>query len=250
MRQSDNITIERAETSYGGPDYLKTTAQFGVPPKKLIQLFSWEKFHHTQTAIDPFFESCSIHMNVSSHCRVILKTTKRPLVFPKRRFFMSMMESFQQSPFVINLHSSWHGYVKNIDKECNRDSFERHSKETETLNSANTITITVPKKTIISSLLTVNIAANSIKQNELKDTNNYIHAFQDFIAWFIDDGKGYNILYLITLSFLNALKLLRRNPSRYSNACGSWIGYPEVSILSRLEAFSINCTPLTSGGPF
>mmetsp|Transcript_29866 Transcript_29866/g.42600 ORF Transcript_29866/g.42600 Transcript_29866/m.42600 type:complete len:361 (-) Transcript_29866:180-1262(-) len=204
MRQSDNITIERAETSYGGPDYLKTTAQFGVPPQKLIQLFSWDKFHLTQTTIDPFFESCSLLMNISTHCRVILKTTKRPLMFPKRRFFMSMMESFQQSPFMINLHNSWHGYANNIEKECKMDSVELCSSKNPTVATTNvlknvkdttsSITIPVPKRTIISSLMSVNIATNN---NELKSDTNYVHAFQDFIAWFIDDGKGGTLLVIL-----------------------------------------------------
>ena len=179
MRVSENITIERAETSYGGPNYLKTTARFSVPPSKLTQLFSWDHFHQTQSSIDPFYESSQLLFNVSSQCKVVRKTTKRPLIFPKRYFHLSLCEGLQASDMNIVINNAWAKTVTQAG-QCSTTTSSDIS------NSANLTRVRVEKGTTVSSLMTFSLP------NEDEFVGKYVKSFQDFIAWFIDDREGLN----------------------------------------------------------
>lgn len=181
MRTSENVTIERSATAYGGPSYLKTTAHFQVPPFSLIQLFYWQNFHRTQSVIDPFFESAERILNVSSYCRVIKKTTKRPLVFPKRVFHMALCEYTQTQKIDILIHSAWNNLVRRPSCRLSAPNGE-HSSSSEEQHSK--LKVPIDKGTIVSSLMSVSMPKD-------KALDGYVRSFQDFIAWFIDDGAGF-----------------------------------------------------------
>ena len=179
MRTSENVTIERSATAYGGPSYLKTTAYFQVPPHSLMQLFYWQNFHRTQSAIDPFFESAERLFNVTSDCRVIRKTTKRPLVFPKRVFHMALCEHTQARHIDILVHNAWNTLVRRTT--CGLSApIGDHSRSFEEQNK---LKVSIDKGTIVSSLMTVTVPRDETMAG-------YVRSFQDFIAWFIDDGIG------------------------------------------------------------
>eukprot|EP01036_Dinobryon_divergens_P022451 gene22451-30708_t len=186
MRTSENVTIERSATAYGGPSYLKTTAHFQVPPQSLIQLFYWQNFHRTQSVIDPFFESADQLLNVSSNCRVIKKTTKRPLVFPKRVFHMASCEHTQAQSVEIFIHSAWNTLVRRTTCGLSAPIGE-HSRSFEEQNK---LRVSIDKGTIVSSLMSVTLPKD-------EDILGYVRSFQDFIAWFLDDGTGGTLLVIL-----------------------------------------------------
>ena len=179
MRTSENVTIERSATAYGGPSYLKTTAYFQVPPHSLMQLFDWQNFHRTQSAIDPFFESAERLFNVTSDCRVIRKTTKRPLVFPKRVFHMALCEHTQARHIDILVHNAWNKLVRQSPSRLS-DFVNEKSQNTDDHRK---VKVPIDEGTIVSSLMTVTVPRDETMAG-------YVRSFQDFIAWFIDDGIG------------------------------------------------------------
>lgn len=162
MRKSEKAIIERAVTTYGGPDYLRTTAHFPVPPYNLIQLFSWENFIQTQKTIDPFFESCQLIMNISHSSRIFRKTTKRPLIFPKRVFHTAMSEYLQSTSFHAFINPAWHQRLPFLSTN---------------------LFVNISKGTVVSSLMDVH-------WSDRDNDSLYVRSFQDFIAWFVDDQKG------------------------------------------------------------
>ena len=162
LRKNNDVTIERLQSKDGGPDFIRTIASFNVAPDQLIQLFECENFGNTQAKIDPFYEDSSLIWSKSKEFNIILKTSKRPLFYPKRLFTLAMTETSQKSSISIN------------DITIN--------------NSKNDILNTIPKGTLVSIFSTVHLDKD-IYRPTAKD-NSYVKAYQDFLAWFIDDKKG------------------------------------------------------------
>lgn len=161
LRSGKNITIERATCQEGWPDYLKTTAHIPIAPEKLAKVFGWNNFHSNQLKIDPFYEGSNSLASLSKTARIIRKTTKRPLFYPKREFTMAMLEGKQK----INLKYKQNDYM-NSSLQCDKN---------------------IPRGTLWSALNTVSFVDTT---SSIPPDVTYVKAYQDFIAWFVSDGKG------------------------------------------------------------
>lgn len=162
LRYTDSINIDRLPSSDGSGDIIKTLARFPlISTSKVSALFEWESFGRTQNVIDPFYESSQLlwnDVNEENKVRVIRKTTKRPLLFPKREFTLAMGEFNQTTGFEY------------LDKER----------------------LQIPRGTITHAMSSVHFESSKVT------TDGYIQAYQDFVAWFIDDKEDGTILLVMT----------------------------------------------------
>ena len=166
MRSAPNITIQRYATpklSSSAAHYIKTIARINTAPDELQRIFQWDQFDKTQKKIDPFYERSKLLNRINSDTLIIAKTTKSPLFFPKRIFTLAMLDRNSMKDFT---------YAD--------DTFGK---------------IVIRKNTKMSSLVSVKFKDKIQEIN----TEHYVWSYQDFIAWFVDDGNGGTILTIVMM---------------------------------------------------
>ncbi len=155
--KSSEIAIERLNSVSGEwPPYIKATVTLPSSPDKVQKLFNWQSFDMNQKALDPLYEGSSLLFDASSEIKVIEKTTKRPLVFAKRRMTLGLVTG--QSKALVSARvttGKQRGFISKI-----------------------------PKGTLMSSLINCNPTDDLKKLSTVVADRNYISAYQDFVAWF------------------------------------------------------------------
>lgn len=159
LKQTERVSIQRMDLPDGSwPPYVKTTAFLHGTPEQVQDRFTWNNFHETQRAIDPFFEDAESLFEVSSNTRIIRKTTKRPLIYPKREFTMALVQGEQKNKVTVR-------------------------------NSMDFGVGFISRKTPTTSLITVTptdqvAATSSGAVSSSSSSSSYVHSFQDFVAWY------------------------------------------------------------------
>lgn len=192
LRQYNDIVIETSNDNGNAtwPLFIKTTAIIHNKPSDLYDIFRWTNFDATQRAIDPFYESSSSvrlydNNNHQHTTRLIYKTTKRPLFYPKRLFTLSALDRVEKKDIVVS--KSINGLKTKLPATSNSNS--KSNKAT------NRETYIIPAGTLVSSLINVNIKDDK----PIYKLDQYVHAYQDFVAWFLpnDDDAASTKLMIV-----------------------------------------------------
>jgi len=160
LRSTSDIKIEIKKNPEGWPDYIRTTTILNAKPADAYNLFTWENFDETQKKIDPFYESSAALLDPTAAVKVIEKTTKRPLFYPKRRFTMALLEQKQNKDIAVA---------------------PKHA----------LLPARITRGTLTSVLVNVNVAHEDESRNR-----KYVSAFQDFMAWFVE-GEQHDTTVLV-----------------------------------------------------
>ncbi len=152
---SERITIERLDgDDKSWPPYIRTTAIINAPPDIVYEYFEWSSFDTTQKAIDPFYEGSELLLEATPNMKVIRKTTKRPLIYPKRQFNLGMITGEQRKTITV-------------------------------LGPEQKGRLTIPRGTLQSTLLNVIPTDDLQSKSKNDESTSYVTAFQDFTAWFV-----------------------------------------------------------------
>lgn len=164
LRSSKNTTIDILAASDGYPSFLKTTTHIGAESQKVFSKFQWNNFHKTQKAIDPFFENAET-IAMLDNIRLLRKTTKRPLIFPKREFILGSVDLKQRNTISV------------------------------TDRRTSTVTV-IPRGTLISALVSIKIDESSF--NTITERGEqFVLAYQDFMSWYIPEQYGTKLIVIM-----------------------------------------------------
>ena len=155
LKKTDSVIIERMDASDGQwPPYLKTSALLEGTPAEVKALFEWENFHDTQVTIDNFYEGSEVIFDVNPRTRLIRKTSKRPVVYPKRSMTLALVQGEQRRANNMVRQSFGYGYG------------------------------TLPKGTPTTTMVNVIPTDDVYKASTPPAESGYVRAYQDFVAWY------------------------------------------------------------------
>ena len=95
---------------------------------------------------------------------------------------MALCEYTQAQGVEILIHSAWNTLVRRTTCGLSSVPIGEHSRSFEEQNK---LKVSIDKGTIVSSLMSVTVPKD-------EDVLGYVRSFQDFIAWFLDDGTGFS----------------------------------------------------------
>jgi hypothetical protein len=188
LRKGVNVSIEIL--SQGEIPYIRTVTVFKEPPEAIRDRFRLDKLVETQRTLDPFFEDINVLQSISplvgKGLNVIQKTSKRPLIFPKRIFELAHIERKVETTFEVNFP---------VDKQIIE----------ELRSSPKQKKFQVTKGTSLHSLISLDLPADFVgASKDLKVKSNYVKAYQDFVAYYIPKSGGGTILLVVMKVSLGA----------------------------------------------
>ena len=169
MWSANNVTVEALDNNDGSwPIYVRSLAVFDCKPEKLYNLLNGENFDKTQQQVDPFHESTTVLSNPSDNVKIIQKTTKRPLIFPKRDFTLALVEKSHQSSFTIKNVKIRTSPMKSITE------------------------IKVDRNILMNGMINVNVGDELLSASTAKGS--YIRGYQDMTGYFVPLKSGGTLL--------------------------------------------------------
>lgn len=199
LRSSANITIETLEAADGWPPYVRTTAFIPCSPETVFDAFKWSNFHKTQSAIDPFYQSSEVVLEGSRTWRVIRKSTKRPLIYPKREFYLATIDTKSTSNVFTTVPPSMQQQSDGTEPESRENS---HGTTTgEGGGGKGVETMLIPRGTMMSILVSVRMSDEFLDQRRVgaseKAKERYVQGFQDFVGWFLPVPGGTRLVLVM-----------------------------------------------------
>lgn len=189
LRSSLNISIETLEAVDGWPPYIRTTAFIACSPETVFEAFKWNNFHKTQSVIDPFYQSSQVIFEGHKGWRVIRKSTKRPLIYPKREFYLATIDTKALKTMNSTLPESMHPPRKESgegSEKISDPSFEA---------------MLIPKGTMMSVLVSVRMSQDFLDQKQVGSSERarerYVQGFQDFVGWFVPVPGGTRMMLVM-----------------------------------------------------